>query len=167
MVVISVLHPSRSLRARNLRKSPHSLVCFLSCLPGTCFLAWIELFLPLRFFIFDFFDFHFDFDFSISSCFFHPAVFLLGSMRSSRFLWRLVMRTACTWYVLARTSLFIFVWGVDVCFSYHVYYSLLSFLWFFTEVFFHSRVIGACPATTDIHCIVAMSKCEHNNIVHY
>ena len=28
------------------------------------------------------------------------------------------------------------------------------------EVIFHSRVIGACPVTTD--CVVAMGQCENN-----
>ena len=38
---------------------------------------------------------YFSFDFSTSSCYFHPVYFFLGSMWSSRFLWRLVQRTAC------------------------------------------------------------------------
>ena len=35
------------------------------------------------------------FDFSTSSYYFHPVYLFLGSMWSSRFLWRLVQRTAC------------------------------------------------------------------------
>ena len=35
------------------------------------------------------------------------------------------------------------------------------FNYFPPEVIFRSRVIGACPVTTD--CIVAISECENNN----
>ena len=38
--------------------------------------------------------------------------------------------------------------------------SIARFICFTPEVIFHSRVIGACPVTTD--CIVAMSWCEIN-----
>ena len=37
-----------------------------------------------------------------------------------------------------------------------------AFSCFPPEVVFRSRVVGACPVTTD--CIVAMSYCENNNI---
>ena len=85
----TVLHPSRSLRACNLRKSARSLVCFLSC-----FLAFTKLFLSPPFWTLDFLQFRFQF-FDVK-LFFSSCLFLLGSMRSSRFLWRRVQRTACT-----------------------------------------------------------------------
>ena len=77
----------------------------VACEPAICvnlrillcvlFLAFLHVSFSLSS-LFDF-DFDFDFDFSTSSCFsFSFCLFLVGIMRSSRFLWRLVQRTACT-----------------------------------------------------------------------
>ena len=75
-------------------------------------------------------------------------------MWSSRFLWRLLQRTACIWYVPARASPeFCLVWGVNVCASVIVcvYYFLLVFV--LPRYFFLSGVIGACPVTTECVCV--------------
>ena len=45
--------------------------------------------------------------------------------------------------------------GYTVCFSYCVNYLPFLFVFLLSEVIFRSRVVGACPVTTD--CIVAMS----------
>ena len=44
-----------------------------------------------------------------------------------------------------------------VLYSVFIYYGIC----FPPEVIFRSRVVGACPVTTD--CIVAMSECEKKN----
>ena len=120
-IISSGLHPSRGVRACNLRKCAHSLVCFLPWfLALCCFLpAWIELFLlslPFLICVCVFF-FRFWFRFFDVELLFSSGLFLQGSMWSSRFLWRLVQRAACIWYVRARTSLFVFVWGRCRCAS--------------------------------------------------
>ena len=69
---------------------------------------YLNFFLSVPVWICDFFDFHFEF--STLSCYFHhPVYFFLGVyVWSYRFLWRLLQRTACIWYVRARTSFFMF-----------------------------------------------------------
>ena len=57
------------------------------------------------------------------------------------------------------SHIFIFLWGIR-------FFQLLCvlssvFICFPPEIILHSRVIGACPVTTD--CIVAMTSCENNN----
>ena len=57
-------------------------------------------------------------------------------------------------YISTLISPFYFCLRYTICFSCCVYYLLFLFC-FPPEVIFRSRVIGACPVTTD--CIVAMS----------
>ena len=153
-VIFSVLHPSRSVRGCILRKFAHSLVCFhswllafyqvlLSCLNWTFFLS-----LPFLICIFFRLWFRFfDVELSFSSC-----LLLTGSMWSSRFLWRLVQRTACIWYVPARTSLFIFVWGVDVL---QLSCVLLFACFVFIEVFLPLQGYWSLSCDHGLHCIVS------------
>ena len=92
--------------------SSSAKTCVFSCvfpfLPS-CFLI---IYLVLVFFLsLPVLSFDFDLDFSTSSCCSHPVLVMVGTTtiikRSSRFLWRLVQRTACISYVRARTSLFV------------------------------------------------------------
>ena len=64
------------------------------------------------------------------------------------------------WYVLyVRWSHLLFLSEV-----YDLFMLLcIDYLVFFQEVIFPSRIIAACPVTTD--CIVAMRWCENNNLV--
>ena len=141
LVRISVLHPSRCLRARNLRKSAYSLVCFISCFPACFFFSLFPFWFWFRF-RFRFFDVELFFFFILSfSCGYYAVLS--------------VSVATCTAYrmYLIRTCAdltFIFVWGVR-CGS-AIMCIILCYIFIFSEVFFHSRVIGACPATTD--CIV-------------
>ena len=105
---------------------------------------------------------------SIWTSFVSSCLFLAGNMLSPlfRFLLRLVQHMTCTryvpWYVCMLISHFLFVWGTSIwfvkdCFRYCVCYLLILSV-FFLGVIFRSRVIGACPVTTD--CIVSMSWCR-------
>ena len=140
-VYISVLHPSRCLRARNLRKSAYSLVCFISCFPACFFFSLFPFWFWFRF-RYRFFDVELFFFFILSfSCGYYAVLS--------------VSVATCTAYrmYLIRTCAdltFIFVWGVR-CGS-DIMCIILCYIFIFSEVFFHSRVIGACPATTD--CIL-------------
>ena len=141
------------MRAWNLRKIAHSLLCFLPWfLAFYCFFAWI-VFFSLSSLLDVWFFSIFDFDFSTSSCYFHPVYlvffFWVVCMWSSRFLWRLVQRTACIWYVRARTSFFMFCLRCRSA-SESVIVCTALWLFYFVGYFFHSsRVMGSCPATTD------------------
>ena len=103
LVRISVLHPSRCLRARNLRKSAYSLVCFISCFPAVSF-SLSSLFDFWFRFRFRFFDVELFFFFILSfSCGYYAVLS--------------VSVATCTAYrmYLIRTCAdltFIFVWGV-------------------------------------------------------
>ena len=122
----------------------------------------LNFFLSRPSWMWDFFRFRFRlFDVELL---FASGLFCLGSIWSSRFLWRLVQRTACIWYVRARTSFFMFrlrcrcawviiyhTWYQVPGRCYGVYYFLLV-IFFLPRYFFHSGVLGACPVTTD--CIV-------------
>lgn len=114
-------------------------VCVLSCVK-ICFLAFLV-------FVFS----RFRFLFSSSSRTF------LASMVGSRLFLLGVVCTTYHMYVsdMIRAS-------ADLAFYYlsEVYYFLF---YFFPEAFFQSRVIGACPVTTDL--ILATNSCENNNNV--
>ena len=120
------------------------------------FLAFLLLFVLFFFPSFPFFDFDLD-----VVCFIR--LFLAGIVFSPRFRFLLrVVYIAHDTYLIhtcIRTliSPFYFV-RYTICFSYFVY-SIFFLLFFFVsslpEVTLHSRVIVACPVTTD--CIVAMS----------
>ena len=70
-------------------------------------------------------------------------------------------------YILIRTYAdltFFFLSEVQYTYDLFQLLCVLSSVFIFVfppGVIFRSRVIGACPVTTD--CIVAMSSCEHNN----
>ena len=98
----------------------------------------------------------FDVELLFSSC-----LFFLGSMWSSRFLWRLVQRTACIWYVRARTSLFIF----SLRFLLVLQLSCVLLLACFLSPRYFPPLQNYWTLSCDhgLHCIVAMSERENNN----
>ena len=125
-LVLSLFYTPR-VRARNLTKSAHSLVCLivsstLAFVVEFNFPSFFSIFVfeVLNFSISRFWIFPFrcsDFELCFSSCLF------LVSMRASRFLCCLVKRTACTWYIHGLTIFFFS--GEDVLQSssmYIVYY---------------------------------------------
>ena len=119
----------------------------LPCLTWT----WFVFSAPFPSWMCDFFDFCFDF--STSSCYFHPVYFFPGNnMWSFRLPWRLVQRTACMYLIGTCADLLSFLSGLSqgwVCLGNRVLRFACLFL---PRYFFPSRVIGACPASTD--CIV-------------
>ena len=131
--------PPRSLRAWSMRTP---LAC---CLLSSFLRFWCRLtifFLPFLPF--------FDFDLDIV-CFILSFSYYAVSSVSVSAATRLVYNMYLPAYV--RDVTFLFCLRYTICFSYCVYY-LLFCICFPPEVIFRSRVIGACPVTTD--CIVAM-----------
>ena len=124
------------------------------CVLSSFFLAFLLLiyFLWLYFFFSSFSFFRFRFGHRL----FHSVFFLwvLCCLLGFSFCCDSFSICSVSWYVRTLTSPFNFRLRYTICFSYCVYY-LLFFICFPSEVIFRSRVIGACPVTTD--CIVAMS----------
>ena len=120
------------------------------------FVAWIEVFLSLPFLVCDFSDL--DIVFFYVESFFSSCP--LGNMWSSRFLSRLVQRTACIWYVRARNSLLGFAWGVDVL---ELSCALLFAGYIFPEVFLPLQSCWSLSCDHGLLYIVALSSCEKNH----
>ena len=139
---VSVLHSlPRSLRASSMRIP--LACCLLSCVADVDLSFLFFCSLPSLF------------RFRFRHRLFSSCLFLLGTMLSPRFrfLLRLVWHMIC---ILIRTYAdvtFLFLSEVHDLFQLCVLSSV--FICFPPEVIFRSRVIGACPVTTD--CIVAMS----------
>ena len=140
---VSVLSHPRAAWEPELRVFPILACCLLSCVLDVHYYYFSSLPSLFR---------------SIWKSFVSSCLFLVGIMLSPRFrfLLRLVEHMIC---ILIRiyvrwSHVFIFlVWGIRfvsviVCIN-------SRFSCFPPEVIFRSRVIGACPVTTD--CIVAMS----------
>ena len=130
--------PRAACEPANLRiPLPVSLFFFLAFFPFTSF----------SFLLFSFL-FRFRFGLQFVSC----CLFLVSIMLSPRFVFRLVQRVICIWYVRTLISLFLRLLGIRFV---SVIVCIIFRFIFPPEVIFHSRVIGACPVATD--CVVATS----------
>ena len=126
--------------------------CVLSSFLRSC--CWLILF---------FFSSFPSFDFDFGHRLFHPVFFLwvLCCLLGFAFCWDSfnIWYIYISWYVRTLISPSFLSEVYDLFQLLHV--SSCVFICFPPEVIFRSRVIGACPVTTD--CIVAMSYCENNN----
>ena len=93
----------------------------------------------------------------------HPVFFLwvLCCLLGFGFCWDSLSMWHVSWYVRTYVTLLLLP---EICDLFQLLCVLCSVLICFPpEVIFRSRVIGACPVTTD--CIVAMTQCENKNNV--
>ena len=68
-----------------------------------------------------------------------------GGGEAERYTESLILRLQQVAFRVTRLPTVDGIQGCPICFSYHVF----VLVYFFPEVIFHSRVIGACPSTTD------------------